>query len=67
MYVDCVRAVVPHMPRGGRIINISSISSRICLPNIPFYNAAKAAVDAFSVTWAAEVLIYPTPPHSDSN
>lgn len=54
-YADCVRAVVPHMPPGGRIINISSVSSKICLQNIPFYSAAKAAVDSLTLTWAGEV------------
>ncbi|RYP33576.1 hypothetical protein DL767_004691 [Monosporascus sp. MG133] len=52
--LDLVRAVVPHMPPGGRIVNISSIASKISLPNLPFYNAAKAASDSLTLTWAAE-------------
>ncbi|RYP73481.1 hypothetical protein DL770_007774 [Monosporascus sp. CRB-9-2] len=52
--LNLVRAVVPHMPPGGRIVNISSISSKISLPNLPFYSAAKAALDSLTLTWAAE-------------
>lgn len=47
--------VVPHMPPGGRIINISSISSKAGLDATPIYNASKAAVDSLSYTWAKEV------------
>ena len=43
------------MPRGGRIVNISSISSKLNVPALPFYSAAKAALDSLSVSWAAEV------------
>jgi NAD(P)-dependent dehydrogenase (short-subunit alcohol dehydrogenase family) len=50
-----VRAVVPHMPPGGRIVNISSISSKVGLLGIPFYNAAKAALDSLTHTWSGEV------------
>ncbi|KAI1853178.1 hypothetical protein JX265_011459 [Neoarthrinium moseri] len=49
-----VRATVPHMPRGGRIINIGSISSKLGLKSLPFYNAAKSAQDSLTHTWAAE-------------
>ncbi|RYP49084.1 hypothetical protein DL768_005142 [Monosporascus sp. mg162] len=52
--IDLVRAVVPHMPPGGRIVNISSISSKISLPSLPFYNAGKAALDSLTHTWADE-------------
>ncbi|RYP03105.1 hypothetical protein DL764_005388 [Monosporascus ibericus] len=55
--LDLVRAVLPLMPPGGRIVNISSISSKISLPNLPFYNAAKAASDSLTLTWAAEMRI----------
>ncbi|KAK9422614.1 hypothetical protein SUNI508_00477 [Seiridium unicorne] len=49
-----VRAVVPHMPKGGRIVNISSISSKTSITSLPFYNAAKAALDSLTHTWAGE-------------
>ena len=50
-----VRAVVPHMPPGGRIINVSSITSKLAMKNLPFYTAAKAATDSLTYTWAQEV------------
>ncbi|KAK8011636.1 hypothetical protein PG990_010601 [Apiospora arundinis] len=49
-----VRAAVPHMPSGGRIINISTICSKLPMPSVPFYSAAKAALDSLASTWAAE-------------
>lgn len=50
-----VQAVVPHMPRGGRIINISSVASKLGLDFLPIYGASKAALDSLSYTWAKEV------------
>jgi NAD(P)-dependent dehydrogenase (short-subunit alcohol dehydrogenase family) len=50
-----VRAVVPHMPTGGRIINISSVASKLGMETIPFYSAAKAASDSLTYVWATEV------------
>lgn len=49
-----VQAVVPHMPRGGRIINISSVASKLGLDFLPIYGASKAALDSLSYTWAKE-------------
>ncbi|KAH9901787.1 hypothetical protein F4778DRAFT_791399 [Xylariomycetidae sp. FL2044] len=49
-----VRAVVPHMPPGSRIINVSSVYSKLNPPSVPFYNAAKAAADSLMYTWAME-------------
>jgi len=51
-----VRAVVPHMPPGGRIINITSICSKLGLAMMTIYGASKAAVDNLSSVWADEVL-----------
>jgi len=48
------QAVVPHMPPGGRIINITSIAAKIGLALMPIYGASKAAVDSLTYTWAAE-------------
>ena len=53
--IHMARAVVPHMPPGGRIINISSIASRASYTSLPFYSAAKAALDSLTHTWAGEV------------
>ena len=50
-----VQAAVPHMPRGGRIINISSVASKLGLDFLPIYGASKAALDSLSYAWAKEV------------
>jgi len=48
------QAVVPHMPAGGRIINITSVASKMGLTVLPIYGATKAAVDSLTYAWAAE-------------
>ncbi|KAI0206588.1 NAD(P)-binding protein [Astrocystis sublimbata] len=48
-----VQAALPHMPRGGRIINISTCLSRMGLHS-PVYTASKAALDSLTFTWALE-------------
>jgi NAD(P)-dependent dehydrogenase (short-subunit alcohol dehydrogenase family) len=45
---------VRKMPKGGRIINIGSIASKLLVPP-PVYGAAKAAADALTTLWAGEV------------
>ena len=50
-----VHSVVPHMPSGGRIINISSTNSRRGNVNVSTYAASKAALDNLTWTWAEEV------------
>lgn len=57
--VYMIQAVVPVMPRGGRIINISSIASKLGMPVIPLYGAAKAAQDQLAYTVAMEVRTFP--------
>jgi NAD(P)-dependent dehydrogenase (short-subunit alcohol dehydrogenase family) len=49
------QAVVPHMPSGGRIINITSIAAKLGMTLMPVYGATKAAVDSLTYAWAAEV------------
>ena len=49
------QAVVPHMPTGGRIINITSIAAKMGLALLPIYGATKAAVDSLTYAWAGEV------------
>jgi NAD(P)-dependent dehydrogenase (short-subunit alcohol dehydrogenase family) len=49
------QAVVPHMPAGGRIINISSIASKMGISLLPIYGATKAALDSLTYAWASEV------------
>jgi NAD(P)-dependent dehydrogenase (short-subunit alcohol dehydrogenase family) len=53
------QAVIPHMPQGGRVINITSIASKLGIPNMPIYGATKAAVDSLTYAWAAEVCYGP--------
>ncbi|KAI1348434.1 NAD(P)-binding protein [Xylaria sp. FL0043] len=48
-----VQAALPYMPRGGRIINISTCISRMGLHS-PVYAASKAALDSLTYTWALE-------------
>lgn len=44
-----------NMPRGGRIINIGSIVSRMGPADMGVYATTKAATDALMATWALEV------------
>ncbi|KAL4728250.1 hypothetical protein ACLX1H_004992 [Fusarium chlamydosporum] len=48
------QAVVPVMPPGGRIVNISSIASKLGDDMIPMYGASKAAIDSLTWSWAKE-------------
>jgi NAD(P)-dependent dehydrogenase (short-subunit alcohol dehydrogenase family) len=50
-----MQAVVDHMPRGGRIIGISSVAVKLGLEFFPLYVASKAASDALNFSMAAEV------------
>ncbi|EXJ56867.1 hypothetical protein A1O7_07211 [Cladophialophora yegresii CBS 114405] len=49
------QAVVPVMPRGGRIVNIGSIASKMGMAPIPLYSASKAASDTLAYTMATEL------------
>ncbi|EFY94118.1 hypothetical protein MAA_10422 [Metarhizium robertsii ARSEF 23] len=48
-------AVVPHMPPGGRIINISSTNAKLGHELLSTYSASKAALDNLTVSWAGEL------------
>ena len=50
-----MQAVVPVMTRGGRVINISSIASKMGMAPIPLYSASKAAMDALTFATATEL------------
>lgn len=54
-----IQNVVPVMPRGGRIINIGSIASKLGTPESPIYGASKAAMDALAFAVAKEVRVWP--------
>jgi len=49
------RAAAPHLPEGGRVINTSSIGARGAIPGLSAYVASKAAVDALTRSFAAEL------------
>ncbi|KAK3703216.1 hypothetical protein LTR37_014556 [Vermiconidia calcicola] len=50
-----VQAVLPHLRRPGRIINISSVGARDGYANTGTYSASKAALEGFTRNWAAEL------------
>jgi len=55
--IRLMQNVVPHMPKGGRIINIGSIASKLGIPVIPIYGAAKATLDTLTFSMSQEVRI----------
>lgn len=52
---DLVRLVAPHMPAGGRIINITSIAGPIARAGDAAYTAAKGGLEALTRALAAEL------------
>lgn len=46
---------VGKMPKGGRIINVGTVTSKMQLDSYAVYAAAKAAQDALTSAWAGEV------------
>ena len=49
------KAVVPHLRKPGRIINISSVGSRAGPPDLSIYAASKAAVEGLTRSLAHEL------------
>lgn len=47
--------MLPRMPDGGRIVNLSSAVTRIAFPGIPAYAATKGFVDVLTLQLAAEL------------
>lgn len=47
-----IKGLLPHLPRGGRIINISSMGTRVAYPNMAAYAPAKAALEALTLLLA---------------
>ena len=60
-----IQATVPHMPQGGRVINVGSVASKLGIE--PVYGAAKAAMDALTYSLARDVSakIFPIPIDKD--
>ncbi len=53
----CLQAVLPHMMENnyGRVINMTSILSALCVPSYGSYSVSKAAVNAITKTLASEL------------
>lgn len=49
------QAILPHINRGGRIVNLSSISARGGYSTQSIYAASKAAVEGLTRVWATEL------------
>uniref|UniRef100_A0A093V570 3-oxoacyl-[acyl-carrier-protein] reductase FabG n=1 Tax=Talaromyces marneffei PM1 TaxID=1077442 RepID=A0A093V570_TALMA len=49
------QAVLPHLRRPGRIINIGSVGARAGFPGYSLYASSKAAIEGFTRCWAAEL------------
>jgi 3-oxoacyl-[acyl-carrier protein] reductase len=49
------QAVLPHLPRARRIINVSSVGARSGFPGLSVYCSSKAAVEGLTRCWAAEL------------
>jgi len=52
---SCIRGALPHMVRGGSIINVTSIEAHRAGPGFGIYSAMKAAVENLSKTLALEL------------
>ncbi len=53
--LNCIQAALPHMPRGGCIINVSSVVGRRSIPKVGGYCATKFALNALSDALRVEV------------
>jgi NAD(P)-dependent dehydrogenase (short-subunit alcohol dehydrogenase family) len=53
--LNCIQVALPHMGRGGRIINISSVVGRRAVPKVGGYCATKFALNALSDALRVEI------------
>jgi NAD(P)-dependent dehydrogenase (short-subunit alcohol dehydrogenase family) len=53
--LNCIQAALPHMGRGGRIINVSSVVGRRAVPKVGGYCATKFALNALSDALRVEI------------
>ncbi len=51
----CTQAALPHMPWGGRIINVSSVLGKRAIPKVGGYCATKFALNALSDALRVEI------------
>lgn len=52
---DLIRLLLPHIPAGGRIVNVTSIAGPIARAGDPVYTAAKGGLDALTRALSAEL------------
>lgn len=55
VYITQAVVKTGNMPKGGRIINVGSISSKMLPQGSNVYSAAKSAQDSMTTAWASEV------------
>jgi 3-oxoacyl-[acyl-carrier protein] reductase len=53
--IAAIRAAAPHLPPGGRVINISSLVQLLPIAGTTVYAASKGALDAMTRVWATEL------------
>ncbi|MDQ4062905.1 MAG: SDR family NAD(P)-dependent oxidoreductase [Actinomycetota bacterium] len=53
--LNCIQAALPHMQRGGCIINVSSVVGKRAIPKVGGYCASKSALNALSEALRVEV------------
>ncbi len=51
----CLQYAIPRLRDGGRVVNISSLSSRGAMPNLAAYAASKTAVNSLTQSAAAQL------------
>lgn len=56
IYLTQAVVKVGKMPRGGRILNIGSVVSKMGMALAAVYAAAKAAQDSLTASWASAVI-----------
>lgn len=53
-----IQAAEPFMSRGGRIINIGSVATKLGIEGMGLYCASKAAIEALTFVMAREVRLF---------
>jgi 3-oxoacyl-[acyl-carrier protein] reductase len=53
--VFCAQEVLPRMPSGGRIVNVSSSTAQFPIPGLSVYTASKHAVRGLTEVWSREL------------